>query len=156
MIVTDSMISVNSVLKGTSTAFTIEITQEGGSLDGREVVNTYSPIVKSGERYIFFLNRARASSTARGEKSFTYSIAGGPAGLAKITGNQIQFGPKVEERISRLNSESLSDISMRIVDRVFGKMPAGLTPSDLPVPRAAAEKVRNLQAEGNVKKGNQE
>jgi hypothetical protein len=101
---TDSLITVRRVLGGTldSPNRTLAIAQIGGRIGSAESVVQDDPLLKPGDRYIFFLQPDGRTTVANASGSPRYVVLGVWSGKAKIEAGKIQFveraGPQLRTR----------------------------------------------------------
>ena len=122
---TDSRIAVNSTIKGSveggETFFLIG--QRGGKVDELEIEVLDSPIVKSGERYIFFLRRDEREIPDTGSKLPRYYPVGTWSGLVRVEADKMRIAETAESALRQSDSSSVDDFKTLIQDTIHHRIP---------------------------------
>jgi len=98
---TDSVVTVNSVLKGTvpKNSPSILIEQVGGTWNQWQVTVNGDPMVAAGERYILFLQLDNRPGQASSTGMPRYCVAGVWSGKAKVTNGEVAFLPRAAAQL---------------------------------------------------------
>lgn len=93
---TDSLVSVRKVIGGAlpSTVRMLAVAQIGGKIGDAEAAVEDDPLVKPGERYIFFLKRDDQRAVVNTSGSPRYSVVGVWIGKPKVDNEKVRFAGK--------------------------------------------------------------
>ncbi len=122
---TDSTIAVNSTIKGAIEGgeAVFLLGQHGGRVGELEVEAVNSPIVKSGERYIFFLNRDEREIPDTGSKLPRYYVIGVWSGLVRVETGKVRFAETAESSLRQSENSSVDDFKALILDTLHHRVP---------------------------------
>ncbi len=116
---THSRIAVNTLIKGSNPSsdkgFLI-LAQEGGKIGHLEVVARYCPVVKSGERYIFFLGPDERELPPKEAGLARYYLMGIWAGLARVESNKVRFADHADEALRQSNDTPVEEFVSLLID----------------------------------------
>jgi len=122
---TDSRIAVNATIKGSieNGASYFLLAQHGGEVGELEIKALNSPIVKSGERYIFFLRRDQRTIPDNGVKLPRYYSVGIWSGLLRVEADKVRIAETAESSLRQQDSASVEDFKKLILDTLNNRVP---------------------------------
>jgi hypothetical protein len=120
---TDSRVAVNSVLKGAvpDGKQLFLLTQEGGKVGDLDIEVANSSLVKSGERYLFFLRRSDRTDNSVGLTR--YFAIGTWSGMLKVEADRMRIAETSEDNLRARNGASVDDFKVLILDVLNNRVP---------------------------------
>jgi hypothetical protein len=108
---TDSLITVDNVLRGSLPAntTTIAISQMGGTVPPCTLKVPDDPLVKPNERYILFLRADSRTVPANTTGVPRYGVVGLWSGKVQVINGTVQFLPKANARLHKYDNTSVAD-----------------------------------------------
>lgn len=122
---TDSRIAVNSTITGSveNGELYFLLAQHGGKVGELEIEAVNSPIVKSGEQYIFFLRRGERTIPDHGIKLPRYYSVGIWSGLLRVEAGKVRIAETAESALRHEDSRSIDDFKALILDTINNRIP---------------------------------
>jgi hypothetical protein len=123
---TDSLIAVDQIAYGTlPSGSTVLLMQIGGTAGQCTLLVPDDPLVKNGERYIFFLRADDRKQIPNTSGSPRYFAVGYWSGKAKVVDGKIQFLPSASKDLHKYDDMDASEF-IQIVQETISKLrPSG-------------------------------
>lgn len=117
---TDSIVTVNAVLKGTvpRSSASILIEQVGGKMDQWEITANGDPLLAVRERYIFFLQLDDRPDQASSSGIPRYGVTGVWSGKVKVLGEKVSFLPQADAELHTYDGGDVNGFLQLLSDTI--------------------------------------
>jgi hypothetical protein len=133
---THSIITVNQVIRGElpNDQKSVTVIEPGGNLEGYEIINKRHPLVKSGERYFFFLKPNNRPGFVNDLQKPIYIVVGDVGKASVSEKGTIKFPPLAASDLRSFNDSDVAKFVTsltELINYLYPKLPTNAVPTPI-------------------------